>query len=275
MNHLTLAYSPCPNDTYLFYAMIHNEIQCNNLAFDVIHADVEQLNQAARKSTYDITKLSFHAVGHLLDTYALLRSGSALGHKCGPLIVAPKGADQSILNQATIAVPGIWTTANLLLGLYLKSQPDIIPMSFEAIMPSIQQGRYQAGVIIHEGRFTYDQFGLTCLVDLGEWWENETHLPVPLGCIALKRNMAHLARPIEKCIKSSLVFSNNHPEKASEYIRHHAQETSQNVIDQHIQLYVNENTFELSQTGILAIETLFENARSVGLIPDFSGHLFV
>jgi 1,4-dihydroxy-6-naphthoate synthase len=274
MKKQTLAYSPCPNDTFIFYAMIHQKISCDDLVFDVIHADVEQLNQAAKQGQYDMTKLSFHAVGHLLDKYAILKTGAALGHNCGPLIVAQKGCDLSVLNTNTIAVPGIWTTANLLLGLYLKTSPDVSPMSFETIMPSVQQGHYAAGVIIHEGRFTYDQYGLTCLLDLGQWWENETGLPVPLGCIALKRSLSHLYVSIEQCMINSLDYSRQYPEQAARYIKQHAQETSDDVIRQHIDLYVNDDTRHLSKAGIHAIETLFEHARNFGLIPDFAGDIF-
>jgi 1,4-dihydroxy-6-naphthoate synthase len=274
INKYTLAYSPCPNDTYIFYAMIHQEVTCDNLYFDVIHADVEQLNQAAKQGQYDITKLSFHAMGHLLGNYTILKTGAALGYNCGPLIVAPKGCDQSVLNANIIAVPGIWTTANLLLGLYLKNNPNVTPMSFETIMPAIQQRKCVAGVIIHEGRFTYHNYGLTCLMDLGKWWEDETGLPVPLGCIALKRNLSYLSASIEQCMKNSLNFSKRHPEKATKYIKQHAQETSDDVIRQHIDLYVNNDTSYLSKTGMRAIETLFERARSLGLIPDFVGDIF-
>jgi len=274
MNKHTLAYSPCPNDTFIFYAMIHQKIPCENLFFDVIHADVEQLNQAGRQGRYDITKLSFHAVGHLLNHYAILKTGAALGYNCGPLIVAQKGCDLSVLAKNTIAVPGIWTTANLLLGLYLKTRPNVRPMSFETIMPAIQQKQYKAGVIIHEGRFTYEQYGLTCLLDLGQWWEKETGFPVPLGCIALKRNLSHLHNSIEKCMMNSIAFSYQNPEKAAEYIQQHAQETSKDVIRQHIDLYVNEDTRYLSDTGERAIESLFKRARGFGLIPDYAGDFF-
>jgi len=274
MNKHTLAYSPCPNDTYIFYAMIHQEITCEDLYFDVIHADVEQLNQAAKQGKYDITKLSFHAVGHLLDNYTILKTGAALGYNCGPLIVAPIGCDLSVLSANTIAVPGIWTTANLLLGLYLKTNPNVIPMSFEKIMPAIQQGQYAAGVIIHEGRFTYHQYGLTCLLDLGQWWEDETGFPVPLGCIALKRSLSHLSSSIEQCMMNSLDFSRQYPEKATTYIKQYAQETSDDVIRQHIDLYVNDDTRYLSETGKRAIETLFERARSYGLMTDYAGNLY-
>jgi 1,4-dihydroxy-6-naphthoate synthase len=274
MKKQTLAYSPCPNDTFIFYAMIHQEIICDDIYFDIIHADVEQLNQAAKQRKYDITKLSFHAAAHLLDNYAILKSGAALGYNCGPLIVAPKGSDLSVLYSNTIAVPGIWTTANLLLGLYLKSNPNVAPMSFETIMPAIHQGQYMAGVIIHEGRFTYHNYGLTCLLDLGQWWEDETGLPVPLGCIALKRNLSHLGASIEQCIIHSLDFSREHPEKAANYIKQNAQETSDDVIQQHIDLYVNDDTRCLSAIGIRAIETLFERARSFGLISEYAGNMF-
>lgn len=274
-NKQTLAYSPCPNDTFIFYAMIHGYVTCEDLSFDVVHADVEQLNQSARRAQYDITKLSFHAVGHLLNNYGILKTGSALGRNCGPLIVAAKGLELSDLSNARIAVPGIWTTANLLLGLYLNKNPDIIPMPFDKIMPAIQNNEVSYGVIIHEGRFTYEKYGLQCLMDLGQWWEEETRLPVPLGCIALRRSLAHLADAIEKCMIASLDFSYEHPEKSSTYIKSHAQETDDDVIQQHIGLYVNKNTRYLSKTGMQAIETLFDRARSIGMMPSFDGDIYL
>jgi len=271
---ISIAYSPCPNDTFIFYAMTHGYVSCNNLSFNVVHADVEQLNQSARSSKYEITKLSFHAVGHLLNNYGILRTGAALGRNCGPLIVAQKDLDLSGLSNAKIAVPGKLTTANLLLGLYLNKKPDIITMPFDKIMPAIQNNEIQYGVIIHEGRFTYEKYGLKCLQDLGEWWEKETLLPVPLGCIALRRDYAHLAVAIEKCMIESLDATYENPEKAAKYIKHHAQETEDEVIRQHIDLYVNEDTRYLSKTAMQAIETLFERARSIGMMPPFNGDIY-
>jgi len=269
-----MAYSPCPNDTFIFYAMIHQLVTCENFSFEVVHKDVEQLNQSARTARYDMTKLSFHAAGHLLDNYGLLRTGAALGYNCGPLIVAPKGTDVSILLNNEIAVPGMWTTANLLLGLYLHQKPSVIAMPFDRIMPAIQKGQVNVGVIIHEGRFTYEKMGLTCLLDLGQWWEKETHLPIPLGCIALKRDLAYLASSIEQCMIKSIDFSKTYPEKAASYIKHHAQETDDDVIRQHIELYVNDNTRYLNATGIKAVETLFEKAQKVDMVPEFRNKLF-
>jgi 1,4-dihydroxy-6-naphthoate synthase len=266
-NALSLAYSPCPNDTYIFYALAHQKIDLEGLQFGISLHDVEHLNQAAQKKTFDVSKLSFGAIGHLLETYRLLNAGAAIGRGCGPLIVARKGSDLSHLSKSKIAVPGLWTTAFLLLSFFMKDLPDAYPLTFDRIMPAIQTGEYDFGVIIHEGRFTYENYGLICLQDLGEWWEAETSLPIPLGGIAIRRDIPkEIAQKVEGAIRQSIRYAFQHPDEADNYIRSHAQEMSENVIHQHIDLYVNEFSIDLKEEGKIAIETLFSRAREKGII---------
>jgi 1,4-dihydroxy-6-naphthoate synthase len=264
---ISLAYSPCPNDTYLFYALAHQKISTGNLSFNISLHDVEYLNQAARKRIFDVSKLSFAAIGHLLDHYILLNSGAALGRGCGPLIVARKGIDLSHVLKKRIAVPGLWTTAYLLLSLFMDNPPNVVPLPFDQIMPAIQTGKFDGGVIIHEGRFTFENYGLTCLADLGKWWEAETSMPIPLGGIAIRRDIpTEIAFQIETAIRESIRYANQHSHAADDYIRTYAQELDDDVIRRHIGLYVNEFSMDLGVQGFAAIETLFIKARSKRII---------
>ncbi len=264
---LTLAYSTCPNDTFLFYALAHEKIDLKGLKFNIVMDDVESLNKAAEKEKYNITKLSFAALGNLLDTYGLLRSGAALGRGCGPLIVAKPGFDISELDKTKIAVPGLGTTASMLLGLYLEKAPKMVPMTFDRIMPEISGGKFKAGVIIHEGRFTFESYGLKCFDDLGGWWEKKTNLPIPLGGIAINRNLGpQMAKKVEDIIRDSVVYGFSNPGEADDYIRVHAGETAYDVIKQHIELYVNDFTVNLGDEGELAVKKLYFMAQKSGLI---------
>lgn len=273
---ITLGYSTCPNDTFIFYAAAHDRIDLNGLHFDIRLEDVETLNQWAEKSVLHITKLSFAGLGHILDRYALLESGAALGRGCGPLIVARSGVTRDNLQSARIAVPGIRTTAHLLLGLFLGGPPDVFPMRFDDIMPAVSTGGFDAGVIIHEGRFTYPDYGLTCIQDLGEWWENETGLPVPLGGIAVRRDMGpDLVSTAADIIRRSVRFAFENPAETESYVRRHAGELSHEVIQNHIDLYVNPFTENLGPEGAGAVQALFSRARSAGLLPGTSYPLFM
>ncbi len=273
---LSLAYSPCPNDTYIFYALAHEKIPVKHVELDIFLHDVEYLNQAAKTNRFDITKLSFAALGHLLDQYVVLHAGAALGRGCGPLIVGPKGMVLSDLKGKKIAVPGLWTTANLLLSLYMKEPLDVVPMSFDQIMPSIQAKIADCGVIIHEGRFTYENYGLISLLDLGQWWEKTTALPIPLGGIAIRRTIPpNIARIVQDAIRNSIVYVRQHPHEADEYIRSHAQELSYDVIQQHIGLYVNEFSMDLGETGMAAIRALFSMANAQGIMGCVTQQIFL
>jgi 1,4-dihydroxy-6-naphthoate synthase len=273
--NLTLGYSTCPNDTFIFHALTHGRIDLKGLTYDITLADVEALNQKAASGVLDISKLSFAAIGHLLDSYGLLHSGAALGRGCGPLIVAKPGVDLTALGHFPVAVPGAWTTASLLLALFSPRRVQTVPMTFDRIMPAIQNGGMKMGVIIHEGRFTYEAYGLTCLMDLGQWWETETGLPIPLGGIAARRNLpTDILQKIEETLKASVRYAQEHPGEADDYIALHAQEMAPQVISSHIALYVNEFTRDLGEEGQLAIETLFRKAREKGFLPHSAAPIF-
>ncbi len=272
---LTLGYSTCPNDTFIFYALAHNLIDCAGLTFKIELADVETLNQRAKRGVFDISKLSFAAIGHLLDRYVLLRSGAALGRGCGPIVVARPGFDLKKLKTKKVAVPGMWTTACMLLGLYLSGKPDVVPISFDKIMPAVQKGDFDFGVIIHEGRFTYKEYGLISLIDLGEWWEQKTLLPVPLGGIAIRRDInPEITRKVERAIRKSVIYAFNNRTKADDYVKRHAQEMTSAVIRQHIDLYVNEFTLDAGDEGEEAINRFFAMARDRGILPESNMPLF-
>lgn len=265
---LTLGYSTCPNDTFIFYAIAHGRIDLIGLSYDITLADVEALNQRAEVGLMDITKLSFAAMGHLLGTYGLLHSGAALGRGCGPLIVARPGFDLESLDKIPVAVPGARTTAALLLSLFSSRPLQMVPMTFDRIMPAIQSGEFEAGVIIHEGRFTYASYGLECLLDLGHWWETETGLPIPLGGIAIRRDLPkEVIKRVNDTLKESVSYAFAHPGEADDYITLHAQEMAPDVISRHIDLYVNDFTLDLGKEGRLAVEVLFQKARVKGLMP--------
>jgi len=272
---LSLAYSTCPNDTYIFYALAHKKVNIGDLSFNIMLNDVEHLNQAAKKGIIDISKLSFAAIGHLMETYGLLRSGAALGRGCGPLIVARKGTDISDLKSGKIAVPGLLTTASLLLRLFTDNTPNIFPMPFDKIMPAVSSGEFDYGVIIHEGRFTYQNYNLACLVDLGQWWESETTLPIPLGGIAMRRDISQeIIRNVESGIRKSIEFAHLNPSQTDNYVKSHAQELSDDVVHQHIDLYVNEFSLNIGPDGEMAIQTLFDRARERGILPKSDTPLF-
>ncbi|WP_300670218.1 1,4-dihydroxy-6-naphthoate synthase [Desulfoluna sp.] len=272
----TIAYSTCPNDTFIFHALIHGLVKAGDLTFEPHLHDVEALNTFALAREFDITKLSFAAIGHLRDRYALLRSGAALGRGCGPLIVARPGFDPKRLKEVPIAVPGLMTTAHLLLGLYLGKAPQAVPMVFDTIMPKVAAGEFEAGLIIHESRFTYPEQGLTCVDDLGAFWERETGLPIPLGGIAAARDLpADEIHRIDAAISQSVKHAFAHPEASRDYIRSHAVELSDEVTQSHINLYVNDFSIDLGDEGIAAVEALMDRAVKRGLIPPSDVPLFV
>lgn len=272
---LTLGYSPCPNDTFIFYALTHGLIE-SPCELRVRHEDVETLNQLALRGILDLTKISYFALGHLRETYCLLRSGGALGRGCGPLLVAREGVTLADLAGQTIAIPGRLTTANLLLQLQSSGHQQLKIMSFEQIMPAVASGQVKAGVIIHESRFTYPAYGLIQLLDLGQWWENETGQPIPLGGILARRSLGiELIHQLDDAIGRSLDYAWKHPQQTAGYIASHAQELDESVVRQHIELYVNDFSRDLGEAGLQAIETLFDRAQARGLIPPCELPLFV
>ncbi len=273
---LTLGYSPCPNDTFIFYALIHNRIPCPGFRFTERLEDVETLNQLALGNILDITKISYHALGHLRDHYVLLRSGGALGRGCGPLVIARQCVTMERLRGKKIAIPGQLTTANLLLQLYGEGYETCEIMPFDRILDAVTTGRVDAGVIIHESRFTYQQYRLKKVIDLGEWWEQDSGYPIPLGGILARRSLgADAIRTIETALRLSVAYAHAHPQECTDYIKQHAQELADEVIRSHIELYVNDFSSDLGDEGITAIETLLNRAEERGIIPPCDKPLFV
>jgi len=256
---IDIAFSPCPNDTFIFHAMINNLIN-THLTFVPFINEVETLNKKAFNNTYSISKLSFHAYLLLKKQYELLDSGAALGYGCGPLLVA--GPAFKSLKNAKIAVPGIYTTAHLLLKLWNPEIRHIETTRFDNILPGVSSGKYDAGVIIHEGRFIYPEHNCTKIVDLGEWWQEKTGLPIPLGCIAVRRDEATISykKDIESDIRDSVKYALKNRNASNEFVRYHAQEMDKQVIDKHINLYVNDFTISLGELGMTAVRTLEEMA---------------
>lgn len=256
---LSLGYSPCPNDTFIFYALTQGRIDCGGISFDVHLADVEVLNQRAKKRELDITKVSTHAIVDLLDDYWLLRAGGAMGRGCGPLVVARQAASMEQLRNSTVAIPGRMTTAFLLFQLYGGHGGRCVEMPFDKIMPAVAQGDVDAGLIIHEGRFTYPSMGLRLVLDLGAWWEAETGFPLPLGGIVMKRSLgAGAAQIVEEQIRQSLLYARHHRNEAWPYIQSLAQEMEPAVIQQHIDMFVNDYSLEVGKEGERAIRLLLE-----------------
>jgi len=265
---LTLGYSPCPNDTFIFYALVHNKVSCPGFGFRERLEDVETLNQLALNHALDVTKISYHALGHLRDHYVLLRSGGALGRGCGPLVIARKSVPMEDLRGKRIAIPGRLTTANLLLQLYGEGYENLEIMPFDTILDAVISGRVDAGVIIHESRFTYQHYHLKKVIDLGEWWERDSGYPIPLGGILARRDLGKdNIRSIETALRNSVAYAHAHPRESEHYIRQHAQELADEVIHSHIGLYVNEFSSDLGEEGIAAIATLFTRAEARDIIP--------
>ncbi|MFP5213586.1 MAG: 1,4-dihydroxy-6-naphthoate synthase [Acidobacteriota bacterium] len=268
---LQLGYSPCPNDTFIFYGLAEGAIDTSPYRFDITLADVEALNQRARLQALDITKVSIHAILHLLENYWLLGAGGAIGRGCGPLVVAREKLTMEELRDRPMAIPGRLTTANLLLQLTSMHRGPLIEMCFDQIMPAIAEGRVDAGVIIHEGRFTYPLLGLNLVLDLGAWWEGETGFPLPLGGIIMKRDLgSETARLVEDKIRESLRFAWKNSDAAWPYIREHAQEMEPDVIRSHIDMFVNDFSLNVGDEGERAVRFMLEAAaRQEGLtLPD-------
>jgi 1,4-dihydroxy-6-naphthoate synthase len=277
MRQLDIGFSSCPNDTFIFYGLIKGGIGTDKFRFRERIEDIETLNKLASRGQLDVVKVSIHATGYLLREYRLLRSGAALGRGCGPLIVAKQDFDIKDLPGRRIAIPGRLTTAALLLGLFNRALTDsTVEMPFFRIMESVKKGVVDAGVIIHEGRFTYPLYGLKLIVDLGQWWEDETGLPIPLGGIVVKRTIPENEMlEIENLIRKSIQFAYSNPPGLQEYIKSYAQELGEDVIEKHIQTYVNEFTIQIGDEGEEAIRRLLLKASKAGLIPMPARDIFV
>lgn len=264
---LSLAYSPCPNDTYIFHALAQGLVSIPGVELDVSLADVERLNESAAAGTPDICKVSVAAAAGLLDEYRILRAGGALGRGVGPLLVARGATGLADLDGRRVAIPGRRTTANLIFGLLCREQgvrPELVELVYDQVMPAVVSGDCAAGVVIHEGRFTYGLLGLSRLADLGAWWEEVRGLPIPLGCILLRRTFGlHWARAVNEGIRQSLLYAREHPEAGREYIRAHAQEMDPEVIARHIATFVTDASLDMGPEGETAALALLAEARRV------------
>jgi 1,4-dihydroxy-6-naphthoate synthase len=271
MHHLTLGYSPCPNDTFIFYALVHGLVECPGFSFAERLEDVETLNRMALEGELDITKISSHLLGFVRADYCLLRSGGAMGRGCGPLVVSRRFGGMKELKGKRIAVPGRYTTACLLLRLFDPELDDIVFLPFHEIMGAVARGEADAGVIIHESRFTFPDYGLAKLLDLGDWWEKETGHPIPLGGIVAKRSLGEETLTIlDRLLRASVAYALDHPGAATAYIRAHSQEMSDEVCAAHIGLYVNDFSLDPGIEGEAAITTLLARAEAAGFIPHSS-----
>lgn len=285
---LTLGFSPCPNDTFIFDALIHHKIDTKGLTFRVEYHDVETLNDKAFNNELDITKLSYHAFAYAVQQYALLDAGSALGFGVGPLLIT-KSADlatrlkayagndlPAALQDLRVGIPGKYTTANFLLGLAFPALKNKQELVFSDIEQALLDNNIDLGLIIHENRFTYQDKGLFKVVDLGDFWEKATNNPIPLGGIVIKRELPiEVKLLVNQLIKESVEYAFANPKSGLEYIRSHAQEMEETVMYKHIELYVNKYAIHLGAEGRSAVTTLFEKARTVGLIPQIEKNIFL
>ena len=274
---MKIGFSPCPNDTFIFDALVNNKLE-DSESLDVYMADVDELNRKALNADLDITKLSFGVLAEASNQYQVLDAGSALGFGCGPLLISknPISPDASQINRLKIGIPGETTTANLLLSMAFPEAKNKVVMLFSDIEEAVLSGKIDAGLIIHENRFTYHERGLNKIIDLGEYWEKRTGLPIPLGCIVVKRSLPeNLKKAIGNSIRNSVEHAFANREGTMQYVSEHAQEMSQDVMKQHIALYVNEYSISLGEKGRAAIERLMLEGKNAGLIPEVCEPLFV
>jgi len=275
MSPISLGYSPCPNDTYIFYGLVHNKIE-GAPQFKEVLEDIETLNTMATNNQLDMTKISFHALGHLRDRYCLLHSGGALGRGCGPMVIAREPIAPEDLKHKKIAIPGKLTTAALLLRLFNPQIQNLVLLPFHEIMSATQKGEVDAGLIIHESRFTYPNYGLHKVIDLGQWWESATGHPIPLGGILARRDLGtETIQNIDRSLRASVEFAHNNPNAIKDYIRQHAQEMDEHVMQQHIDLYVNDYTLNYMADGEAAITDLYQRAEAANIIPPSTQPLFI
>lgn len=278
---MSLGFSPCPNDTFMFDAMVHGKVDTEGLQFEVMMEDVESLNQKAYRSEIDISKLSYATYIQIADHYVLLNSGSALGEGVGPLLISSRTdfgieALPSSISNLKIAIPGKHTTANFLFSMFFPNAKNKTEMVFSEIEDAVLSGRADAGVIIHENRFTYEQKGLKKLYDLGELWEKETKQPIPLGGIAVRRDLPmSIQQKLNRIMRRSVEFAFANPSSSFDFVRQNAQEMDEQVRKKHIALYVNEYSVDLGDKGRKAIETMFNKAGGVGIISNIRNDIFV
>jgi 1,4-dihydroxy-6-naphthoate synthase len=275
-NKLSIGFSPCPNDTFIFDALVHHKIDTEGLDFEVYLGDVEDLNQKAFNNKLDITKLSYHAYGYLTKNYVLLDAGSALGKGCGPILVQSSKVQSLKLDEAKIAIPGKYTTANFLLSIAHPEATNKVEMLFSDIEDALLTGKVDAGLIIHENRFTYQQKGLEKIVDLGEFWEQTTGSLIPLGGIVIRRNLPIVTiQKVNRLLRKSIEYAFENPDSPLAYMQCHAQEMDKKVMMQHVELYVNKYSIDLGDEGKSAITKMFNLAQEKGIIPKISKAIFI
>jgi 1,4-dihydroxy-6-naphthoate synthase len=276
---LTLGFSPCPNDTFIFDALIHHKIDTEGLEFEVFYEDVETLNQKAFRGDLDVTKLSYHAFAYIADKYVLLDSGSALGFGVGPMLISKRAISVDDLKAdptLKIGIPGKYTTANFLLGLAFPEAVNKEILVFSDIENAVLEGRVDIGLIIHENRFTYQDKGLQKIIDLGDYWEKQTGCAIPLGGIVANRNLPiDIQHKLSRVLRRSVEFAFANPKSGLEFIRSHAQEMSEEVMYKHIDLYVNQYSVDLGTEGRKAIQLLFDTALEKSIIPEIKEDLFL
>ncbi len=273
---LKLGFSTCPNDTFIFDALIHHRIDTEGLEFELVLADVEELNKAAFEHQIDITKLSYHAYAYIANNYILLDSGSALGNNNGPLLISKHKIYPDEINEISIAIPGKYTTANLLLNIAYPEAKNKKEYLFSDIEEAILSNEVDAGLIIHENRFTYEQKGLKKILDLGEFWETKTNLPIPLGGIVVNRKLPlEVQQKVNRVLRKSLEYANENPNAGLPFIKQYSQEMDEEVMYKHIKLYVNEYSLDLGKTGKKAIKALYDTASKLKVIPEIKQSIFL
>ena len=279
---ITLGFSPCPNDCFIFDAMLHGKIDTEGLAFEVFMEDVETLNQKAFKGELDVTKLSYHAYAHLVKTYQLLNAGSALGNNCGPILISKNNNPEQLSalrapgSKLNIAIPGKYTTANFLLSLAFPDATNKVEMVFSEIENAVLTGKVDAGLIINENRFTYEQKGLKKIIDLGEYWEELAKAPIPLGGIVIKRTFSdELKKKFDRVLRKSVEYAFANPKSSLNFVKANAQEMSEEVMYKHIDLYVNKYSVDLGAEGKRAVKLLFDKAESLGVINKIQEDIFL
>lgn len=265
---IRLGFSTCPNDTFMFDALVHHRIDTRAFDFEVTLADIFHLNQMALAGELDMVKVSYATYGQVMDNYQLLEAGSALGHNCGPLLICKNSLSvQDLIDQdLPVGIPGHNTTANLLLGYFAPKIQNKQTYIFHEIMPAIQRGKIAAGVIIHENRFTYQAQGLQLIQDLGEYWEVQTGKPIPLGAILAKKNLGTpVVQALGRMMHDSVAYAFEHPEMSMPFVRAHAQEMEDEVMRAHIDLYVNQYSLALGDSGHAAVDTLLQTGRTMNV----------
>ena len=273
---LTLGFSPCPNDTFIFDAMVHARIDTEGIEFDYFLADVEELNRKALSSEADITKISFHVYSYVADNYLILDSGSALGHRNGPLLISKYQINPLELKGKRIAIPGKYTTANLLFSIAWPEAINKIEYLFSDIEEALLREEADAGLIIHETRFTFEKKGLRKIADLGEYWEELTGLPIPLGAIVIKRNIPlNIALKVNRILKRSIEYAKKDSSASYDFVSVNAREMDSTVMNKHIKLYVNEYSLRLGNQGREAVNCLFRIALEKGVIPSLPEKIFI